>query len=145
MSISIDIAGGVYSSGICLIQRYPPRVISPGHRRRADTVSTHVNLPVFGEGLPIGAVVDDVVAWEALGFVQLNRLNVRRALNGDSDQCQTVPGGDGVAASVQVGGHGVEGSEIETGQSGHRAAEVTLFVGSPCRALLGWWMREVQL
>lgn len=32
--------------------------------------------------------------------------------------------GDGVAAGAQVGGHGVEGCEVEAGQAGHGTAEV---------------------
>ena len=32
--------------------------------------------------------------------------------------------GDGVAAGAQVGGHGVEGGEVEVGQAGHGAAQI---------------------
>lgn len=35
--------------------------------------------------------------------------------------------GDGVAGGAQVGGHGVEGCEVEIGQAGHGAAEVNPF------------------
>ena len=63
-----------------------------------------MNLLGFGERLAIGAVADYVVAREALGLVQLGRLqhpqadvddHIRRAFNGHSNQCQTVAGGDG--------------------------------------------------
>lgn len=74
------------------------------HRRRADTVATHMHLLGFGKGLAIGAVADDVVAREALGLVQLSRLQhpqadiddyIRCAFDGHRDECQAVAGGDG--------------------------------------------------
>lgn len=35
--------------------------------------------------------------------------------------------GYGVAVGAQVGGHGVKGGEVETGQAGHGTAEVNPF------------------
>ncbi len=63
-----------------------------------------MNLLCFGEWLAVGAVADDVVTREALGLVQLGRLQhpqadiddyIRRAFDGHGDQCQAVGGGDG--------------------------------------------------
>ena len=63
-----------------------------------------MHLLSLGERLAVGAVADDVVAGEALGFVQLGRLqhpqadiddHIRCAFDGHGDQCQAVAGGDG--------------------------------------------------
>ena len=63
-----------------------------------------MNLLGLCEWLAIGAVADDVVAREALGLVQLSRLqhpqadiddHIRCAFDGHGDQCQAVTGGDG--------------------------------------------------
>ena len=84
-----------------------PWIIRPGkcsHRQWADAVPAHVHLLCLSEGLAVGAVGDDVVAWKALGLVQFGRLqhpqadvddHVRCTLYGHGDQCQAVAGGDG--------------------------------------------------
>ena len=63
-----------------------------------------MHLLCLSEGLAVGAVGDDVVAWKALGLVQFGRLqhpqadvddHVRCTLYGHGDQCQAVAGGDG--------------------------------------------------
>lgn len=46
---------------------------------------------------------------------------------------------DGVAAGAQVGGHGVEGGEVEAGQAGHGAAEVNSFHGESLPGEPGRW------
>ena len=59
-----------------MLNHTPPVVCSGqrSHRGRFDAISAHMHLLGFGKWFAIGAVVDDVVAWEALGFVQLSRL-----------------------------------------------------------------------
>ncbi len=83
-----------------------PRVVGSrqgSHRRRTDAIPAHVHLLGFSERYAVGAMADDVVAREALGLVQLGRLqhpqadiddHIRRAFDGYSDQCQVVAGGD---------------------------------------------------
>jgi len=100
--------------GFCLAFSNAPRVVGScqcSHRRRTDAIPTHVHLLGFCERLAIGAVADDVVAGEALGFVQLSRLqhpqadigdHIRRAFDGHSDQCQAVTGGDGRGGRCNV-------------------------------------------
>ena len=93
--------------GFCLAFSNAPRVVGScqcSHRRRTDAIPAHVNLLGFGEWLAVGAVADDVAAREALGLVQLGRLQhpqenidnyIQRAFDGHGDQCQAVGGGDG--------------------------------------------------
>ena len=84
----------------CLAVSDEPRVVWPGqrcHRGWADAVPAHVHLLGFGEGLAVGAVADDVVPREALGFAKLSPLqhpyagiyyHIRIAFDGHCDQCQ---------------------------------------------------------
>ena len=106
--------------GFCLAFSNAPRVVGScqcSHRRRAYAVPAHVHLLSFCEGLAVGAVADDVVTREALGLVQLGRLqhpqadvddHIRRAFDRHSDQCQAVGGvvmvvGAGTACSLIAG------------------------------------------